>query len=71
MGIEWESEDPECIKLIDQLNNEIIPASQKLKNRKIPSGSGIGIKLLVKLVVKDISDVQLNMHSPLRGPKDM
>ncbi len=48
MGIEWESDDPECIKLIDQLNNEIIPASQKLKNRKIPSGSGIGIKPVSK-----------------------
>ena len=49
MGIEWESDDPECIKLIDQLNNEIIPASQKLKNRKIPSGSGIGIKPVSKI----------------------
>jgi len=48
MGIEWESDDPECIKLIDQLNNEIIPASQKLKNRKIPSGAGIGIKPVSK-----------------------
>ena len=48
MGIEWESDDPECIKLIDQLNNEIIPASQKLKNRKIPKGSGIGIKPVSK-----------------------
>ena len=48
MGIEWESDDPECIKLIAQLNNEIIPASQKLKNRKIPSGAGIGIKPVSK-----------------------
>ena len=35
--------------MIDQLNNEIIPASQKLKNRKIPSGSGIGIKPVSKI----------------------
>merc|ERR1712159_246574 len=35
-------------KLIDKLNNEIIPASQKLKSRKIPSGAGIGIKPVSK-----------------------
>ena len=32
MGIEWESEDPECIKLIDQLNNEIIPPNPETLN---------------------------------------
>tara|TARA_B100000965_G_scaffold10859_1_gene8415 strand:- start:701 stop:2125 length:1425 start_codon:yes stop_codon:yes gene_type:complete len=48
MGIEWESDDPIGIKLINQLNNEIIPANQKLKNRKIPSGAGIGIKPVSK-----------------------
>jgi len=48
MGIEWESDDPVGIKLIDELNNKIIPANQKLKNRKIPSGAGIGIKPVSK-----------------------
>ncbi len=48
MGIEWEADDPECIKLINQLNNEVIPASKKLKDRKIPIGSSIGIKPVSK-----------------------
>ncbi len=48
MGIEWEANDPECIKLINQLNNEVIPASKKLKERKIPIGSSIGIKPVSK-----------------------
>ncbi len=49
MGIEWEANDPIGIKLINHLNNEIIPTSEKIKNRKIPQGSGIGIKPVSKL----------------------
>ncbi len=48
MGIEWEATDPEGIKLINQLNNHIIPANKKLNNRKIPEGAGIGIKPVSK-----------------------
>ena len=48
MGIEWEADDPECLRLLNQLNNEIIPASKKLKDRKIPIGSSIGIKPVSK-----------------------
>ena len=48
MGIEWEAEDKNCIELINHLNNIVIPNSDKLKNRIIPSGSGIGIKPVSK-----------------------
>ncbi|AAQ00796.1 MULTISPECIES: NADP-dependent isocitrate dehydrogenase [Prochlorococcus] len=48
IGIEWESNDPIGIKLIEHLNNDVIPASPSLKNRIIPQGSGIGIKPVSK-----------------------
>ena len=48
MGIEWESDDIEGIKLIEYLNTEVIPASQKIKSRRIPKGAGIGIKPVSK-----------------------
>ncbi len=48
MGIEWESNDPIGIKLLDHLNAEVIPANQKLGDRQIPLDSGIGIKPVSK-----------------------
>ena len=48
MGIEWEADDETCIKLINYLNNEIIPNSPKLKNRSLPKNAGIGIKPVSK-----------------------
>ena len=48
IGIEWESEDQNCITLINYLNTNLIPNSEKLKNRIIPDGSGIGIKPVSK-----------------------
>ncbi len=48
MGIEWEAEDKNCINLIDHLNKNVIPISEKIKNRIIPDGSGIGIKPVSK-----------------------
>tara|TARA_Y100001968_G_scaffold47153_1_gene37358 strand:- start:17077 stop:18501 length:1425 start_codon:yes stop_codon:yes gene_type:complete len=48
MGIEWEDNDPQGIKLIEYLNSELIPSSNKLKNRKISIGSAIGIKPVSK-----------------------
>ena len=48
MGIEWESIDPVCIDLIEQLNQKIIPLNGKLKERQIPKGSAIGIKPVSK-----------------------
>ena len=48
MGIEWEVDDPEGIKLIDHLNSNVIPASKKLNNRNISKGSAIGIKPVSK-----------------------
>jgi len=48
MGIEWEAEDENCKNLIDYLNNTLIPKSEKIKNRVIPNGSGIGIKPVSK-----------------------
>ena len=48
MGIEWEDNDPEGIKLIEHLNSQVIPASKKLKTRQISKGSAIGIKPVSK-----------------------
>ncbi len=48
IGIEWEANDPIGISLIDHLNNNVIPSSQSIKNRRIPQGSGIGIKPVSK-----------------------
>ncbi len=48
MGIEWEANDPIGIKLREHLNSEVIPANGKLGNRKIPDGSGLGIKPVSK-----------------------
>ncbi len=48
MGIEWEANDPQGIQLIEYLNNQVIPSSQSIKNRRIPNGSGIGIKPVSK-----------------------
>ena len=48
MGIEWEATDPVCLELIKHLNEVVIPANGKLGNRRIPAGSGIGIKPVSK-----------------------
>ncbi len=48
MGIEWEASDPVCLELIQHLNDTVIPANGKLGNRRIPEGSGIGIKPVSK-----------------------
>ena len=48
MGIEWEADDANCVELIKYLNEDLIPKSEKIKNRKIPQGSGIGIKPVSK-----------------------
>jgi len=48
MGIEWAADDPVCSELIHHLNTVVIPANGKLGNRRIPEGSGIGIKPVSK-----------------------
>ena len=48
MGIEWEATDPVCLALIEHLNTTAIPANGKLGHRRIPAGSGIGIKPVSK-----------------------
>jgi isocitrate dehydrogenase len=48
MGIEWAADDPVGIELIAHLNDTVIPANGKLKGRRIPDGSGIGIKPVSK-----------------------
>ncbi len=48
VGIEWEANDPIGRSLIEHLNNKVIPSSESIKNRKIPKGSGIGIKPVSK-----------------------
>ncbi len=49
MGVEWESNDPVGINLIEYLNTKVIPKNGKLSGRKIPQGSGIGIKPVSRL----------------------
>ncbi len=48
MGIEWASNDPIGLSLIEHLNAQVIPANGKLGNRKIPIESGLGIKPVSK-----------------------
>ncbi len=48
IGIEWEANDPIGKQLIDHLNNKVIPSSESIKSRRIPHGSGIGIKPVSK-----------------------
>ncbi len=48
MGIEWEAKDPIGKNLIDYLNNQVIPSSQAIKNRRVPNECGIGIKPVSK-----------------------
>ena len=48
MGIEWEAGDPNCLELIKFLNESLIPKSEKLKNKFITAGAGIGIKPISK-----------------------
>ena len=48
MGIEWEADDTVGQELRQYLNDVVIPANGKLGNRKIPEGSGIGIKPVSK-----------------------
>jgi len=48
MGIEWEADDQMCKDLITHLNNNVIPNSDKLKDRKLPVLAGIGIKPVSK-----------------------
>ncbi len=48
MGIEWNANDEIGINLIDYLNKTVIPSSENIKQRRIPIGSGIGIKPVSK-----------------------
>jgi len=48
MGVEWAADDPVCQQLRTHLNDTVIPANGKLGNRRIPGGSGIGIKPVSK-----------------------
>jgi len=48
MGVEWAAADPVCQQLRTHLNDTVIPANGKLGNRRIPGGSGIGIKPVSK-----------------------
>ncbi|MGK7950973.1 MAG: NADP-dependent isocitrate dehydrogenase [Xenococcaceae cyanobacterium] len=48
LGIEWKQGDPICTKLIQLLNQELIPATAEHGNKRIPADSGIGIKPISK-----------------------
>ena len=71
MGIEWEAEDQNCIELINQLNNVVIPNSKNLKNRSIPNGSGIGIKPVSKSGSQRHIKKAMEMKEKLIGLKSM
>lgn len=49
LGIEWKQGDPICTKLIQLLNQELIPATPEHGNKQIPADSGIGIKPISKI----------------------
>ncbi|QEY32446.1 NADP-dependent isocitrate dehydrogenase [Synechococcus sp. RSCCF101] len=48
MGVEWAADDPVGQELRNHLNDTVIPANGKLGQRRIPEGSGIGIKPVSK-----------------------
>jgi len=48
LGIEWAKDSEIGLKLIHILNDELIPATPELKNKKIPLDAGIGIKPISK-----------------------
>ena len=48
LGIEWKKGDAICTKLIQLLNQELIPATAEHGNKQIPADSGIGIKPISK-----------------------
>ncbi|MDJ0687612.1 MAG: NADP-dependent isocitrate dehydrogenase [Xenococcaceae cyanobacterium MO_188.B32] len=48
LGIEWKKGDPIADKLIQLLNQDLIPATPEHGNKQIPLDSGIGIKPISK-----------------------
>ena len=48
LGIEWKQGDPVADKLIQLLNQDLIPATPEHGNKQIPLDSGIGIKPISK-----------------------
>jgi len=48
LGIEWKAGDEIGLKLIDLLNNELIPATPEHGTKQIPLDAGIGIKPISK-----------------------
>ena len=48
LGIEWKQGDPIADKLIQLLNQDLIPATPEHGNKQIPLDSGIGIKPISK-----------------------
>ena len=69
MGIEWEADDKNCIKLINYLNDCIIPESPKLKNRSLPISAGIGIKPVSKFGSKRHIKKAIEHAKKLSGKK--
>jgi isocitrate dehydrogenase len=67
LGIEWKEGSEIGAKLIDFLNNDLIPATPEHKNKKIPLDSGIGIKPISKKGSQRL--VRRAIYNALRLPK--
>ena len=68
LGIEWRQGSEIGIKLIDLLNNELIPATPEHGKKRIPLDSGIGIKPISKTGSQRL--VRRAIKHALRLPKD-
>jgi isocitrate dehydrogenase len=67
LGIEWKQGHEIAVKLIDYLNNDLIPATPEHGKKRIPLDSGIGIKPISKKGSQRL--VRRAMEHALRLPK--
>ena len=68
LGIEWRKDDEIGLKLINLLNNELIPATPEHGNKQIPLDAGIGIKPISKTGSQRL--VRKAIQNALRLPKE-
>ena len=69
MGIEWEASDPVGKDLIRHLNETVIPANGLLGQRRIPEGSGIGIKPVSRAGTQRHIRKAIQHALTLKGPR--
>lgn len=68
LGIEWKQGDPTCDRLIQLLNDDLIPGTPEHKGKQIPLDSGIGIKPISKKGSQRL--VRRAIQNALRLPKE-